>query len=185
MKYAITGGIGSGKSHVCGMLQQHGIDIYDCDAAAKRLIATDETVRKSLTNTVGMGVFHADGTLNKAVLTDFLLKSDENTRIVNQIVHPAVARDFERSGKQWMECAILFSSGFDRLVDRVVCVTAPLEVRIDRVMKRDGISREKACEWIDKQWPQEKVAALSDFEIVNDGVADLKKQIAAIITKNN
>ena len=117
------------------------------------------------------------------MLAEFLLKSDENTAIVNHIVHPAVAEDFVQSGKQWMECAILFSSGFNRLVDRVVCVTAPLEVRLDRIVKRDGITREKAREWIDKQWPQQKVAELSDFVIVNDGTADLESQIGAIINE--
>ncbi|MDD5787849.1 MAG: dephospho-CoA kinase [Bacteroidales bacterium] len=183
MKYAITGGIGSGKSHICRLLQKHGIDIYDCDAAAKRIVATSEKVRRQLQECVGMEVFHTDGSLNKPMLAEFLLKSDENTAIVNHIVHPAVAEDFVQSGKQWMECAILFSSGFNRLVDRVVCVTAPLEVRLDRIVKRDGITREKAREWIDKQWPQQKVAELSDFVIVNDGTADLESQIDAIINE--
>ena len=112
------------------------------------MIYSDDNGR-SWSKPVNITDFH----LNKPMLAEFLLKSDENTAIVNHIVHPAVAEDFVQSGKQWMECAILFSSGFNRLVDRVVCVTAPLEVRLDRIVKRDGITREKAREWIDKQWP--------------------------------
>ena len=76
-----------------------------------------------------------------------------------------------------MESAIIFESGINRLVDRVIVVTAPEEIRLQRVMERDGISREKALEWIQRQWPQDKVRSLSDYEIVNDGLADIDQQI--------
>ena len=115
--------------------------------------------------------------LNKRKVSDFLLKSDENKLRVNNIVHPVVADDFIESGLEWMECAILFSSGFDKLVDKVICVTAPLEVRIDRIMKRDGLTREKALEWIDAQMEQKEIERRSDLVIVNDGVSDLEEQI--------
>lgn len=77
------------------------------------------------------------------MLASFILENDDNVAKINAIVHPAVANDFVKSGCSWMECAILFSSGFNKLVDKVICVTAPLEVRIDRIMRRDGISRQK------------------------------------------
>ncbi len=80
-----------------------------------------------------------------------------------------------------MECAILFSSGFNKLVDKVICVTAPLEVRIDRIMRRDGISRQKAMEWISLQMSQDEIVALSDYEIVNDGIMGLEAQIDSIL----
>jgi len=82
----------------------------------------------------------------------------------------------------WMESAILFESGADKLVDRVVVVTAPEEVRIQRVMQRDGITREKALQWIARQWPQEQVIARAYFKIVNDGHADLNSQIERLLT---
>jgi dephospho-CoA kinase len=88
-----------------------------------------------------------------------------------------VFRDFEESGLQWMESAIMFESGIYRLVDRVIVVTAPLEVRIRRVMQRDGISREKVLDWMQRQWPQEEVCRLADFELVNDGIADIDEQL--------
>jgi dephospho-CoA kinase len=100
-------------------------------------------------------------------------------------VHPAVFRDFEESGLQWMESAILFESGINRLVDRVIVVTAPEEVRIHRIMQRDGITREKAKEWIDRQWPQEEVRKRADFEIINDGTTDLNQQINLILEQCN
>jgi dephospho-CoA kinase len=84
-----------------------------------------------------------------------------------------------------MECAILFESGFDHLVDRVICVTAPEEVRIQRVMDRDGLSRERALEWLAKQLPQEVVLGRSNYRIINDGQADISQQIDTIIQQIN
>ena len=174
MKTGITGGIGSGKSYVCKLLAQRGIEVYDCDAAAKRLIRTSLHLRQQLKALIG--------SLDKAAISRFLLASEENQQAVNAIVHPAVFQDFEESGMMWMESAILFESGADKLVDRVVVVTAPEEIRIERVMQRDGITREKALQWIARQWPQEQVKARADFEIVNDGQADLNSQIERLLT---
>ena len=86
-----------------------------------------------------------------------------------------MAEDFLLSGKEWLESAIFFDSGFDRRIafDRVICVSAPLEVRVERVMKRDGISREKVLEWMNRQLPQEEVERRSDYVIVNDGIRDI------------
>lgn len=175
-RIAITGGIGSGKSFVCRMLAEHGIEIYDCDAVAKRLMRTSSELRARLTGLVGSNLYDGER-LNKPVMAQFLLSSDENQRAINAIVHPAVGEDFLRSGMKWMECAILFESGFDKLVDYKICVVAPLEIRLQRIMQRDGLTRQKAMEWISKQMPQEEVSSKCDFIIVNDGVADLQQQI--------
>jgi dephospho-CoA kinase len=174
MKTGITGGIGSGKSYVCKLLAQRGIKVYDCDAAAKRLIRTSPRLRQQLKALIG--------SLDKAAISRFLLANEGNQQAVNAIVHPAVFQDFEESGMLWMESAILFESGADKLVDRVIVVTAPEEVRIQRVMQRDGITREKALQWLACQWPQEQVKARADFEIVNDGQADLNSQIEKLLT---
>lgn len=187
MKFGITGGIGSGKSFVCKRLQLHGIDVYDCDAAAKRLINTDADIRRKLTALIGpeayMSVPNGSivGTtptvLNKAAVARFLLDSESNAKAIDDIVHPAVFRDFQESGIEWMESAIMYESGIYRLVDRVIVVTAPLEVRIQRVMQRDGITREKVLEWMQRQWPQDEVRRRADYEIINDGQADIDAQI--------
>jgi dephospho-CoA kinase len=173
MKIGITGGIGSGKSYVCRLLERRGIEVYDCDAAAKRLIRSSSRLRRQLQELIG--------SLQKADISRFLLASKDNQRAVNAIVHPAVFDDFEQSGMQWMESAILYESGADKLVDRVVVVTAPEEVRIERIMKRDGITREKALQWIARQWPQELVRKRADVEIVNDGEANLEAQVEKLI----
>ncbi|MBR1621381.1 MAG: dephospho-CoA kinase [Prevotella sp.] len=180
---AITGGIGSGKSYVCKLLQQRGISVYDCDAAAKRLMATSVELQNELSQLVGSEVF-ADGKLNKPIMAKFLLASDENRLAINNIVHPAVATDYMQSGIEWIESAILFDSGFDQRLPltAIVCVTAPLTVRISRIMQRDNISKEQAEEWIAQQMPQEEVARLSNYVIVNDGESDLDQQIESILS---
>ena len=179
---AITGGIGSGKSYVCQLLEKHGIKVYDCDAAAKRLMRTSATLRQQLRQLVGPQVYRGC-ILQKRVLAEFLLASEANKQAVNEIVHPAVALDFIESDYQWLESAILFDSGFHRRVpfSFVVCVSAPEAVRVQRIMARDGISEAKALEWIHRQMPQEQVEGLSNFVIVNDGIAPLEPQVDHLI----
>ena len=179
---AITGGIGSGKSYVCQLLEKHGIKVYDCDAAAKRLMRTSATLRQQLRQLVGPQVYRGC-ILQKRVLAEFLLASEANKQAVNEIVHPAVALDFIESDYQWLESAILFDSGFHRRVpfSFVVCVSAPEAVRVQRIMARDGISEAKALEWIHRQMPQEQVEGLSNFVIHNDGVVPLEPQVDKLI----
>lgn len=183
---AITGGIGSGKSHVCRLLRQRGIVVYDCDEAAKRLMREDGQLRQQLIQLVGADVY--EGTeLQKSALARFLLASEANKQAVNDIIHPAVATDFLKSPLQWVESAILFDAHFDRRItpDKVICVTAPVETRAERIMRRDHISREKATAWMNSQMPQEEMVRLSDVELVNDGKADLSQQIEKILEQLN
>ena len=122
VKVGITGGIGSGKSYVCKRLEKYGITVYDCDAAAKRLIRTSPALQQQIVSLVG--------SLDKAAMSRFLLADEANQQAMNAIVHPAVFRDFEASGMSWMESAILFESGARQLVDKALVVTAPQEIRI-------------------------------------------------------
>ena len=176
MKTGITGGIGAGKSYVCELLKARGIDVYDCDQAAKRLMRSSTDIRQQLTALIGEDAYIAEAP-NKAAIARFLLQSEANAHAIDAIVHPAVFRDFEESGMSWIESAILYESGIDRLVDRVVVVTAPQDVRIQRIMQRDGITADRALEWIHRQWPQEELVRRADYEIINDGKADLEAQI--------
>lgn len=187
MKIAITGGIGSGKSYVCRILEKHGIRVYDCDAGAKRLMRLDADLQAGLKKLVGEEVYGADGILQKPVLAQFILTGEANKQAVNDVVHPAVARDFEQSDCEWMESAILFDSGFNHRThfDKVVCVSAPVAVRLQRIMQRDHISQEKAQQWIDAVMPQEELIARSDYEIVNDGVRDVEAQVVHLLNLLN
>ena len=161
MKIAITGGIGAGKSYVCQRLRARGIAVYDCDSAAKRLMAESQAIREGLISLVGPDVY-SQGQLRKDVLTEFLLQSEANKHAVNDVVHPAVAEDFMASGYDWLESAILFDSGFDRRI------------------AFDHVSRDRALEWIRRQMPQQRMVELSHYVIVNDGVQDIDIQISQI-----
>lgn len=182
MKIAITGPIGSGKSYVCRELARHGIDVYDCDAAAKRLMRQDRSLQHALQSLVGEEVYR-EGTLQKAVLARFILSGESQKQAVNDVVHPAVAIDFEQSGMDWLESAILFESGFRRRtrLDRVVCVTAPEELRIRRVMERDHVNKDNARQWVAAQMSQKEMMELSDYVIVNDGEQNVAVQIERIL----
>lgn len=173
MKVGLAGGIGSGKSYVARRLKLRGIEVYDCDSAAKRLMRSQH-IQQQLEELIGCKP-------DKPALTRFLLASDANARAINAIVHPAVFDDFVASGYEWMESGIMFESGANHYVDRVVVVTAPEELRLQRIMQRDGITIEKARDWLRRQWPQERVRQLADYEIVNDGIADIDHQLNKIL----
>lgn len=181
-RIAITGGIGSGKSYVCKLLADRGIKVYDCDAAAKRIMATDTALQANLNAVVGEEVF-IDGILQKPILAKFLLASEANKQAVNDVVHPAVAADFIASNYQWLESAILFDAKFNERInfDYIVCVIAPEDVRIERIAQRDGISHEQALQWIKHQMPQEVMEKKADFIIVNDGTSDLSTAIKSLL----
>lgn len=186
MKIGIAGGIGSGKSYVCQALRQRGYEVYDCDAAAKRLTRTSPDIRRELTALIGPDTYDAEtGEFNKAAVARFLLASEANAQAIDAIVHPAVFRDFEASGLDWLESAIMFESGINRLMDIVIAVVAPKELRIQRVMERDHISREKVLEWMSRQYPQREVIQRADFVLVNDGKANIEHQLNKIIEQCN
>jgi len=177
IRLGITGGIGSGKSYVCHLLSSHfDIPIYDCDAEAKRLNNEDPFIREHLIRLVGPEVYDEDG-LVKPVLANFLFASSDNALQVNSIIHPAVCRDFIRWCEDQekeivgLESAILYESGFDSKVDKVIFVDAPLEVRIRRAMRRDGLSREQIEARIAHQDSASSLKQ-ADFVIDNGGNSD-------------
>ena len=153
IKLAITGGIGSGKSHVARqMTELLGIPVYDSDSNAKRLNEESAVIRCGLLEMVGPDVYDAHGHLNRQRLAAFLFASEENAKRVNSLIHPVVKEDFIRWASEQtapvvaIETALLAESGIDKIVDKVIRVDAPLETRISRAMHRDGVSREKVLE---------------------------------------
>lgn len=172
----ITGGIGSGKSYVSDILRREfGIPVYDCDREAKRLIATDEEIRRKLIALVGSEVFKGQE-LNKKCLADYLFSDPEHASKVNAIVHPAVLKDFERwagEGLVGLESAILFESGFNAYVDKVLFVDAPEDVRLRRAMLRDTATEAQIRARMKMQQP-ELHRAQSDFIIDNSTSNDTK-----------
>ncbi len=143
----ITGGIGSGKTYICNLLQKEfGIPVYDCDKEAKRLTASNEEIRRKLIALIGPDVFVGEN-LDKQRLADYLFADVENASQVNAIIHPVVSEDFKRwrneqqeSPTVALESAILFESGFNTMADKVLFVDAPEDVRLHRAMLRDTAS---------------------------------------------
>ena len=187
LRVGITGGIGSGKSVVSRLLRLMGYAVYDTDREAKRLMDSDPGILGALAEMAGEGVV-LDGHLNRGALADWMFRSREHTLMVNALVHPAVGRDFDawclrRQDEPlvFVESAILFDSGFDSHVDRSVTVTAPLEVRLERAMRRDGATRDQVTGRIQRQMDENRRVELSDHVLLNDGKTSLVKGVMALL----
>lgn len=189
IKLGITGGIGSGKSYVSRLLESWGIPVYDTDREAKRLTLTHPEIRRELIALLGEEVYCGQQ-LNKTLLAGYLFASRAHAERVNHIIHPRVYEDFllwadglKQQGRELvgMESAILFESGFDRAVDRVLMVYAPLEIRISRAMERDGVLEERVRERIAAQMDEELKCKRADFILTNDGINPVEPQLGQII----
>lgn len=190
LKIGLTGGIGSGKSYVSGFLRKHNIPVFDSDTEAKMLMESNSYIISSLKKLLGEEAYK-NGKINKQLMISFLFASPENAEKINAIVHPCVKEEFiswsenkhaEGHGIVAIESAILFESGFDSIVDKVATVHAPLETRIERIIRRDNTSREKVLERIKSQMDEDLKLKKSDFIIENDGQKSLETQIDAIIS---
>lgn len=191
IRLGITGGIGSGKSYVAQMLQARwDVPVYDCDSEAKRLTAESDDIRTALTQLVGDHLWQ-QGQMQKPVLATYLFASPEHAAQVNAIIHPAVRRDFlrwadahSRSPVVAIESAILCESGFHTLVDSILLVDAPLEVRLQRAMLRDGASRQQVMARMARQ-DSAQARQLARFTVINDGGGDqlLQACLESIVTQ--
>jgi dephospho-CoA kinase len=182
LKVGLTGGIGSGKSTVARVFSVLGIPVYDADTAAKRLMRDDPDIREALTLAFGPKAY-SNGELQREWLASVVFTDPGKTALLNGIVHPAVIRD----AAEWMlrqkapyslkEAALVFESGSDKELDYVIGVAAPEEVRLDRVMSRDGLSLRQVQDRMAKQMPESEKMALCDRVIVNDGKEPLIPQV--------
>jgi dephospho-CoA kinase len=167
------------------MFDERGVAIYDSDARAKTLMNESESLRAALIAEFGEECY-SDGVLNRAVLASKVFGSEEQLAKLNSIVHPAVKEDYLRWHEEQegdytiLESAILFESGFDVLVDKSVAVLAPLPLRIERAMQRDGATREQIEARIKAQMSDDELASRADFAIVNFHLEDVEKDVAEL-----
>lgn len=189
IRLGITGGIGSGKSVVCCLLAMLDVPIYDSDSRAKWLMNNSLLLRERLQERFGNDIF-GEGGLQRKVLAERVFSDREALAALDAIVHPAVAEDFlswaaerEAEGAEivGLESAILFSSGFDKFVDRCVAVVAPDELRVARAAQRDRASEEQVRARIASQMPQSEVAERADYVVVNDEQSLLWAQVLRLI----
>ena len=189
LQVGITGGIGSGKTTVCRVFETLGVPVFYADAEARRLQDEDEEVKAAIKNLFGENIYSSNGLDRKAVaekvFADALLLKQ-----LNDIVHPATIRAFETwkenySDKKYIlkEAAILFETGLNKSLDKIIVVTAPDELKIERIMNRDSVSREQVISRMKNQMSDSEKISLADFVIVNDEKQAVIPQVMKIHNK--
>lgn len=174
LKIGITGGIGSGKSTICRFFRLLGIPVFEADTEAKKIINTSPVVQSKLKAILGDDIYLPDQTIDRKKLAGLIFNSPSLLEKVNGIVHPEVRSHFfhwcEKQQSPYIihEAAILFESGFYKMMDQTILVTAPLEERIKRVLARENTTEEDIRNRISKQWSDEEKIKLATFVIQND-----------------
>ena len=175
MVVGITGGIGSGKTVVCGIFRQLGIPVYEADAEAKKLYDTEPAIPEKIKKDFPEEVFDKKGNPDRQKLSALVFKDEAALKKLNRIVHPYVIRHFEEWIQQHQsspyilkEAAILFESGTDKGCDKIITVSAPPELRIQRTMHRDKRTKQEVEEIIQRQWSDEEKEKRSDYVILNN-----------------
>ena len=177
LKIGITGNIGSGKTTVSKLFELIGIPVFYADDAAKILMVTDEVLIAGIKQTFGAESYLDDKTLNRKHIADIVFNDETQLAKLNALVHPAVFRAFDNWAEQEIkdgvpyvlkEAAVLFESSSYKFCDKTIMVTAPLDLRIKRVMHRDNITRQEVLNREARQFPEEKKIQLADYVIKND-----------------
>ncbi len=187
LKVGITGGIGSGKTHVCQLLETVGIPIFYSDIVGKEITNTNPKVRAAIIELLGEEAYKND-VLNAKFVASKVFDDKSLLEKINAIIHPVVFAAFEDWSMPFeghkivaLESAVLFESGFDKYIDKSIVVTAPLQVRINRIMKRDKLTYPEVEARIKNQLSDEEREARADFVIKNDGVEHLPSQLFAFL----
>tara|TARA_B100000953_G_C17963794_1_gene403875 strand:+ start:416 stop:994 length:579 start_codon:yes stop_codon:yes gene_type:complete len=187
-KIGLTGGIGVGKTFVSEIFQKMGYSVFLADLHAKKCIHESDDLRKEIKKKFGNEIYQK-GVLQKNRLADIVFNDTKKLQELNNLVHPFVQKYFEAWCKNQQskfvikEAAILFESEAHKGLDGVICVSAPFQKRIERVMKRDNCTKEDVIKRIENQMPQEKKEKLSDFVILNNDKKELLPQIISICKK--
>lgn len=186
LKIGLTGNIGSGKSYIGKLFSALGIPVYNSDSKARLMMDQNTLLMKRIKESFGEKMY-PDGLLDTQALAAIAFESKSKIELLNSLVHPFVRDDFEKWCSQQqdkpyaiIESAIVFESGFNKMLDKVITVTAPKNLRMERVKQRDGMTEEKFHARQQYQLTEEVKAAQSDFVIRNDGFHPLLKQITDI-----
>jgi len=187
LKVGITGNIGSGKTTVSKLFELVGVPVFYADDAAKIIMVTDELLIAQIKEEFGTQSYFDDGTLNRKYIAGIVFNDQAQLTKLNSLTHPAVFRAFDNwvagiTGAPYVvkEAALLFESSSYKMCDKSIMVTAPLEMRIKRVIQRDSISREEVESRNAKQFTEEKKIALADYVIKNDESELVIPQVLAL-----
>lgn len=186
LKVGITGGIGSGKTTICKIFETLGIPIYYADTRAKEIMHDNENVKQALLHLFGQEAYLSDGALNRPFISKKVFQDKSMLQQLNAIVHPAVLQDtinwFQtHQDKKYVlyEAAIMYESGSYKMLDKVITVSAPIEERIQRTIKRDNVDRKAVLDRMDKQLSEEEKMKKADYIIYNDHTQSLIEQVLA------
>jgi dephospho-CoA kinase len=183
LKIGITGGIGSGKTTICRVFEILSIPVFNADVTAKKIMVTDHDLVEKIKVQFGKESYFDNGELNRKYLSGIVFSNPNQLQILNELVHPAAIQAFndwtlEQDSPYCLhEAAILFESGAYKSCDYSILVFAPEALRIQRVMKRDGINEAAVRARIDMQMPESEKEKLADFVIINDEVTAVIPQI--------
>lgn len=172
MIVGLTGGIGSGKSTVAQMFRDLGVPVYDSDAEAKRLMVHSAELKNAIIALLGKDAY-TDGTLDRGYIAEKVFTDPGLLEKLNALVHPAVRMDFTQWAEKQkapyviQETALIFENGIQDLYDRILLVTAPLKLRIDRVMDRDGVTEKQILERMEHQLEDDQKENQAHFCIQN------------------
>ncbi len=187
LKIGITGNIGSGKTTISKIFEVLGIPVFYADDEAKKVMVNDEILIGAIKQTFGQESYFEDGSLNRKHISNIVFKSETELAKLNAIVHPAVFRAFDNWVPKFKnvpyvlkEAALLFESDSYKMCDKTIMVTAPLEMRIQRVMQRDGLSEAEVRGRDAKQFTEEKKLELADYAIKNDNSELVIPQVLAL-----
>jgi len=186
LKIGITGGIGSGKTTACKLFELLGIPVYYSDDASKELLRSNAAVKARVLDVFGNSLLDQQGAVDRKTLAAIVFNDTTELDKLNAIMHPAVALDFEHWIKKQAapyilkEAAILFESGAYQKVDSVITIAAPLELKIQRTIKRDGLPKEDVLVRIQNQLSDDEKIKRSEFVIYNDDQQLLIPQVLKI-----
>ncbi|WP_299550253.1 dephospho-CoA kinase [Seonamhaeicola sp.] len=184
----LTGGIGSGKTTVAKQFESLGVPVYIADEEAKKLMNRSKVIKRKLIQLFGAQAY-TDDKLNRPFIADIIFNDKSYLQKMNAIVHPRVARHFEKWALKQdapyviKEVAILFENGGYKQCDFVITVTAPKKVRVERLLKRDNTTKEKIEAIMKHQWPDDEKVKLSDFVVENIGLQATLNQVHSIHKK--
>ncbi|MDF9801030.1 dephospho-CoA kinase [Catalinimonas alkaloidigena] len=172
----ITGGIGSGKSLICKIFLVLGVPVYSSDERAKWLLSHDDLLKNQIIQQFGEEAYDQEGKLNRSYLANTIFTDEERRQQLNALVHPRVGADFDKwrascSASPYVlkEAALLFETGSYRQLDKIINVSAPKALRIQRVLLRDiHRSKEQLEAIMAKQWSDKQREELADFTIKNN-----------------
>jgi dephospho-CoA kinase len=186
IKIGITGGIGCGKTTICKIFEAKGILIYYADDRAKKLMTSNKELKNQIVELFGKEAYFKNGRLNRKFLSSKIFIDKLLIQKLNSLVHPAVKADSEswfsnqKNHYAIKEAALLIESNSYKELDKIIVVTCPIDLRLERVMNRDHISKDQVLSRMKNQLKEEEIIKYANFIIVNDGTIDLIKQVDVI-----